>query len=800
MSAAKGSTPIDFAALAAALLARAEILVPQWLPAGNKRGHYWYTGDFRGAEGKSANVNLATGTWIDNGGTEQERGGDLISLYACIRGMSNAQAARELIQDNGWAASVMLPQRAQPKPKAPAWMPLHPVPDDAPDYRSQWGHYARGVPLLHWEYRGAAGELLGVVCRFDKSDGTKDVQPLSYCQRSDGRRQWVYKAFAQPRPLYGLDRLARCANAPDILVIVCEGEKKSDALQAALGDKFVVVSWPGGCKVPHLAEWQPIAGKRVVCWPDADAHRDKLTGAFLDREHQPGMIAMRKVVGIALELGCQARIVDVGAPGDRADGWDAADAVAEGWTREQLLDLLRRHVSVLRAVDARDPVARRPNPARGVAAAPDATQSREDERNWRDRLLLSKGSVRECVPNVATILANHPAWQGVLGYDEFAQRVVKRKRAPFEMAGVALQGDEWADVDDTLTSLWFCDTERMSPVSSQVAEAAEVVARRTRFHPVREYLVGLDPHDGQERIDHWLVDYCGADDTAYVRKVGRYFLIGMVMRVLQPGVKFDYCLVFEGAQGRMKSTALSVLAGEWFSDNELDLSNKDSKSHLRGKWIHEFQEMGSLARAEASRQKSFLTLRVDEYRPSYGRREIKCARQVVFAGTVNHWQWNADPTGGRRFWPVRVPEYDINIDGLRLARDRLFAEAYALALSGARYWPDRQEQDELFDHEQLSREQSEPYVEMVARWLVSSTNLLTEFSMAEVLELGLKLDARGMTKDVTTRVGVALAKLGCERIERRTQTPRFVYRRPAIKVASSQADQSAASAAGAMPI
>lgn len=756
--------------------------MPAWLPAGKKRGHHLYVGDFDGSEGKSANVNLSTGTWIDNGRPE-DKGGDLISLYARIRGMSNAQAARELMDDHGWAKSSVPPPAAAPKRKAGVqWMPIHPVPDDAPDYRTQWAHFARGVPSLSWEYRNAEGQLLGVVCRFETSDGGKEVQPLSWCQGSNGVRQWRYKAFNQPRPLYGLDRLAivdPAASDAARLVIVLEGEKKSDALWHALGESIPVVSWPGGCKTPHLADWRPLAGRRVVCWPDADAQLDRHTKVLLAAEDQPGLGAMRKVQGLLADLGCQVRIVDTGPPGQHPDGWDAADAIAAGWTREQLLEFMRKLLPVVRAVD--DGGTRSEARTR-IVQAPEPPP--EEDPNWRDRLVWSKGKLRECVPNVVDILSNHPAWSGVIGFDEFASRLVKRNRAPYELRSVALQSNEWNDVDDTQTAMWLSRSERdFVPSSSQVAEAMEVVARQNRFHPVREYLQALPPHDGASRLDHWLADFCGVEDTPYARRVSRFFLIGMVMRALVPGVKFDYCLVFEGQQGRFKSTAFSILAGEWFSDNELDLTNKDSLSQIRGKWLHEFQEMGSIARAEASRQKSFLSRRIDEFRPSYGRREIRCPRQGVFAGTVNHWQWNSDPTGGRRFWPVRVSEIDVV--GLTSVRDLLFAEAYAMALAGERYWPDRTEQDELFDAEQLSREQTEPFVELIASWLDDPANLLREFSMADVLQRGLRLDAKGMTKDITTRTGVALSKLGCERFERRNLTPRYMYKRPVQNAASS---------------
>lgn len=799
--------PIDFVSLAASLLERAEVVVPQWLPAGVKRGRYWYVGDFDGAAGKSANVNLKTGAWGDNGRPD-DRGHDLLSLYRRVFGHPTMlDAARDLMGESRWQQALKAPppkKRADPVP----WVPLVPVPADAPDYRSQWGHYARGVPPRHWEYRDQAGQLLGVVARFDRSDGTKDVQPLTYCRLDDPKRgtrlAWRYKAFPEPRPLYGLWRLAGDI-AQVRQVIVVEGEKKADALYEALGREVPVLSWPGGCNVVHLADWQVLKGVRsVLCWPDADAQREKATGALLPAEQQPGLVAMRKVQATLRAPGCTVQIVDTGPPGDRPGGWDAADAIADGWTRAQLeafmANLLpdppepaeerkpaRRSSSLslssLSPADAAEPAAGSSGGAGGGSTPSKAARAGEGDRGWRDRYVRVRGAPAACVANVMLVLHEHAQWQGVLGFDEFAQRVVKRRPAPYDAEDLALPA-EWTDVDDTRASAWISRREGWVPSSSMMAEAANEAAHAAAFHPVRDWLNQLR-HDGTERLDHWLVDLLGVEDTPYARKVGRYFLIGLCARVLRPGCKFDYCLVLEGLQGKGKSSALRILGGEWFSDTELDLTHKDSMSYIRGKWLHEFSELGSLARAEELRQKSFLSRQVDEFRPTYGRREIRCPRQVGFAGTTNQWQWNKDPTGGRRFWPVEVTE--INLQGLAAVREQLFAEAYAAAQAGERYWPDADEQRDLFDPEQLAREAPDAFAELLGSWLDSpDAAMKPEFTLADACMSGLKLDAKAMTKDVQTRVGIALRKLGCERVERRHAANRFVYRRPAKKVASSE--------------
>ena len=506
---APGPRPqVDFAALAASLLERAEVLVPQWLPTGIKRGRYWYVGDFDGGEGKSANVNLRTGAWGDNG-HPGDAGKDLLSLYRRVFGHPTMlEAALDLTGGQRWARVLQAPAPpARRKREAPEWTPIHPVPDSAPDYRTQWHHYARGKPTAHWEYRSRAGQLLGVVCRFDKSDGTKDVQPLAWCCSAAGELAWRYKAFTTPRPLYGLPRLGALDAPPAQLVVVVEGEKKADKLFEALGGKVPVLGWPGGCNVVHLADWAALSGVgRVLCWPDADAQVDKRTQVMLPAESQPGLAAMRKVQAALQAIGVHADVVDTGAPGLRSEGWDAADAVAEGWTAQQLREFMTIVLPLPAAQSeaAAGPPAQSSKPTHGradratdrpkaVGTSTPSSAAQADEGcdlRWRMGYVAMRGATAPCVANVMLVLHEHPAWQGVLAFDQFAQRTVKRRPAPYDSEDLELPG-EWQDVDDTRTAAWIARTEGFVPSSGMVAEAANEAAHAAPFHPV---LVGTVTH------------------------------------------------------------------------------------------------------------------------------------------------------------------------------------------------------------------------------------------------------------------------------------------------------------------
>jgi predicted P-loop ATPase len=208
-----------------------------------------------------------------------------------------------------------------------------------------------------------------------------------------------------------------------------------------------------------------------------------------------------------------------------------------------------------------------------------------------------------------------------------------------------------------------------------VFDATRMVAGANRFHPVRDYLHSLK-WDGTGRIETWLIDYFGAEDTPFVRAVSRTWLLGAVARILTPGCKFDFMLILEGMQGLEKSTAFNILAAkdEWFTDNlQGDLHNKDAVQNLQGAWIVEMPELDGLNKSEVSMLKAFLSRKVDKIRVPFDKLPKEFPRQCVLAGTSNESAYLRDHTGGRRFWPVCVDEVDTN--GLKEIRDQLWAEA-----------------------------------------------------------------------------------------------------------------------------
>jgi putative DNA primase/helicase len=265
--------------------------------------------------------------------------------------------------------------------------------------------------------------------------------------------------------------------------------------------------------------------------------------------------------------------------------------------------------------------------------------------------------------------------------------------------------------------------------------------------------------------------------TEYTSLVGRYFLIGMVARIYQPGCKMDNMPIFEGAQGKGKSSLLSALCGEWFADTPFVMGDKDAFQALRGKWLYEISELDAFNRAEATRAKAFISSGVDSYRAPYDRNVKDWPRQCVFAGTTNQHEYFKDSSGNRRYWPLSC-DGEVNIDALRSVREQLFAEAVQRYKAGDRWYPTAQEQRELFDPQQEHREIGDP-------WMISLQKYVAGFSRLEVTSLELLTEALKIevgkidnARQMVTRIGICMRKLGWGKKRLSSGTREWVYTRP----------------------
>lgn len=284
------------------------------------------------------------------------------------------------------------------------------------------------------------------------------------------------------------------------------------------------------------------------------------------------------------------------------------------------------------------------------------------------------------------------------------------------------------------------------------------IAHQNSFHPVRDYLDGLE-WDGVSRLDGWLHRYGGAKDDDYTKAIGALVLIAAVRRIRTPGCKFDEMLVLESDQGKNKSSALAILAKreDWFSDDlPLNADSQKVIERIAGRWIVEAAELAGMRKGEVEHMKSFLSRRIDRARMAYGRVPLEHPRQCVFIGTDNSGNYLRDSTGNRRIWPVRIEQFDL----VALSRDvdQLWAEASKREAAGESIRLDKGLW-EAAAAAQEARRVNDPFVEVLQERLGDKEGKIRTLDLWSAL--GVEVERR--TQEQNARLGSVMKQLGFER-------------------------------------
>ncbi len=254
---------LDFEGLAQLLLSQSRDLIYKLLPGGKLIGAEYTCGSLRGEPGDSLKVNINTGKWADF--ATNERGGDLISLYAAINGLGQGEAYRQLAGEYNFEKnSAGLKSVATIKE---SFIIQPPLDIDISQPLKLFRHRDYAEPSAVWFYRNANNEILFAIARYDvmvsKGEFGKQIFPWTWNKKG----YWNCKGWPAPRPLFGLELLAQRPDAP---VLICEGEKACMAARELGGHAYIVVTWPNGSSAINAVDWSPIFGRRILIWPDAD--------------------------------------------------------------------------------------------------------------------------------------------------------------------------------------------------------------------------------------------------------------------------------------------------------------------------------------------------------------------------------------------------------------------------------------------------------------------------------------------------------------------------------------------------
>ena len=281
-----------------------------------------------------------------------------------------------------------------------------------------------------------------------------------------------------------------------------------------------------------------------------------------------------------------------------------------------------------------------------------AAEEFSEEDDWKDKLVRQKKSTQleNSLYNIKLIMQNDPYMKNIV-FNQLADGMEIKGEVPWSHPGKF-----WRDADDAQLICYVDDNYGTFSARNYDIAVAKAVDDRS-YHPIREYFAALPPWDGVARVDTLLIDYLGAADNAYTRAVSRKVLCAAYRRIKEPGIKFDYMPVLNGAQGIGKSTFIANLGMDWFSDSLTlsDMNDKTAAEKLQGYWILEIGELAGMKKADLDKVKAFVSRVDDKYRASFGRRVTSHPRQCVFFGTTNSENgYLRDITGNRRYWNIKL--------------------------------------------------------------------------------------------------------------------------------------------------
>lgn len=216
------------------------------------------------------------GIWCDFADPNHSKG-DLIALYMAARNVSFPQAIDELSE---WVGHGSRPEVRYQREQA----------------IKKLKRFDRdlGPPKGEWHYTDAEGSIIASVYRYEPAEGEKEFLPWDAVKRRYGN--------PDIRPLYNLPGILQSPR-----VVVTEGEK---AAQSLIDRGICATCVMGGSNSPlERTDLEPLRGKELIIWPDADEPGAKFGASFA--------LAVQ-------DIAKDVRLIE--PPADAPEGWDAADA------------------------------------------------------------------------------------------------------------------------------------------------------------------------------------------------------------------------------------------------------------------------------------------------------------------------------------------------------------------------------------------------------------------------------------------------------------------------------------------
>ena len=485
---------------------------------------------------------------------------------------------------------------------------------------------ATRVPQHTYDIRAQDGTLEALHVRKDPPLGRKHIS----WQLPNGTKGLGGRA-AKTLPLYRSETLRTLKSGT--LVIVCEGEKDTDAAVAL--DFAAVGTVTGSSVIPNDAVLRTLEGFQIVAWPDAD---------MVGRKHMGRILAV--LCRLRGDSPAGLSLVDSETLGLTGKGDGAADWTPTDDAFDELFSAIRPWV---------------PPPA--LVAPDDEPPPPEDEPDHAAMHMVEEGKTRAGMLKALEWVGVDVRFNERSARMELQDAVEAQASRPNWETSDDLRGAELREmIADRCVYPGAKGPARLQFGRERWGDVLDAILNQRRVDPFKIWLDALPAWDGEDRLDFWLghVFEVGDIHEDLLSWASRSVLLGVVIRTYHPGEKHDEMVVLVGPQGIGKSTAWAwLLPGEpqrslWFSDGLSFHDDQKAKAEaLQGMVLVEASEMTGSTKAEVETIKKFLSRTNDNIRLTYRRDPSPLLRRCMIVGTTNDPRCLPnDASGNRRFLPV----------------------------------------------------------------------------------------------------------------------------------------------------
>lgn len=245
------------------------------------------------------------------------------------------------------------------------------------------------------------------------------------------------------------------------------------------------------------------------------------------------------------------------------------------------------------------------------------------------------------------------------------------------------------------------------------------------YHPLKEYLDGLPPWDGETDYIDRLAAMVHVKESPHsplqqdksrerndlsetpVRfaDILKRWMVSMIAAALDETVVNQVILTLIGRQGSYKTSFMQhilppVLSEYYTTKSNSSRMTKDDLFTMTENLVINLEEIDTMPPSELNQLKAMVTQRYVDERRAYGRNKVHLPHVASFVATGNNLQFLTDDTGNRRWLPFEVEDIDSPWEA-DIPYEGIYSQTYALYQDvNFRYWLTDKEIQQLRGHVQ----------------------------------------------------------------------------------------------------